>query len=401
MKTLIPQIKNRNVALYYLHSALHSLWFIEGIWYFYWGEFADFQSIALIFSVLNFIWILTEIPSGTFADKYGRKTAIVLGNALLAVGGFAIIATNHLWFMILGALLGTIGRAFVSGSFEALVYDDLLSKKQENDYDKVTSFQVQISIFAYAIGPIVGGFLFATYFKAPHLLEALAMTLALVMSSALTEVKHKTEIEVQGNPNLAGFKQLAQTGFRPFLIPVVIGLVLFYLYDWGMSKPAMGVNAGLSPQGLSIVISVISVVIAVVAGLIPKIRRLASDKFLLVMANIFISLGFIIGGMPWGIITLSSLFMIDIAAIVHTPVTNILVNKHVASRYRATSLSTIQFISRIPFLFLNFFAGMAIDRNFINQFHVGLGLGVLILTVFIFAPKLIAQHREDRRVPAL
>jgi len=49
----LPKINssNRNVALYYLHIFLNSLWFFEGVWYFFMGSLLAMKQLEL-FSVL-------------------------------------------------------------------------------------------------------------------------------------------------------------------------------------------------------------------------------------------------------------------------------------------------------------------------------------------------------------
>ncbi|PIY80849.1 MAG: hypothetical protein COY80_00730, partial [Candidatus Pacebacteria bacterium CG_4_10_14_0_8_um_filter_42_14] len=201
----------------------------------------------------------------------------------------------------------------------------------------------------------------------------------------LIEPQKKTLLsESSDNPNLAGFYQLVRSGFRPFLLPAIVAGSLFGLYDWGLSKPSIAEHIGLNATSYSIMISVVAVVAFFSAGLFPRLRRKLSDISLLTAAAILIAGGFIFGGLNVRLLGFVTLFIVDIGFTVFSPITSILVNKHVTSAYRATSISTLQFLYKIPFLILNILAGYAIAFGSINQFHLALGV-ISCFGLFVFA----------------
>ena len=137
MKLAIPQVQRRNVLLFYLLTAFYSLWFVEAVWYFYWSKFASYTVIGLMFSVLTIVWIVAEIPTGAFADRYGRKLSVNIGAFLQAIGAVLLAAAPNIWWLFLGGFLENIGRAFISGSLEALVFDDLKADKSNQEFIKL------------------------------------------------------------------------------------------------------------------------------------------------------------------------------------------------------------------------------------------------------------------------
>lgn len=374
---LLPAIKspNRNIILYYFHVFLYGLWFFEGVWFFFMGKFASYETIGIVFSLSTLVWILAEIPSGVFADRFGRKQSIIIGNILIVIASFMYMTAQVFWFIAIGLMISAVGRAFISGSLEALVYDGLLEKKEEYKYDKIVARGLQLIIIAFAVGPVIGGLLYKYNIYLPYVLNFIAMILALITSLWLIEPKKKTLLSNSSdNPNLAGFYELIQSGFRPFLLPIIVAGTMFGLYDWGLSKPAIANEAGLDATNFSIMISIVAVVAFFSAGLVPKFRERFSDVSLLIVAAILISGGFILGGLKIPLLGIMALFIVDIGFTIFSPVTSILVNKHVSSEYRATSISTLQFLYKIPFLVLNILAGFAITSGNINLFHLTIGL---------------------------
>ncbi|WP_194816709.1 MFS transporter [Nocardia sp. XZ_19_385] len=106
--------------------------------------FADHGlSVAQISSLLA-IWSLAafvlEVPSGAWADTVSRRVLLILSAVLMAIG-FTVwtVAPSYLAFAIGFALWGTAG-ALESGTFEALVYDDLVARGERTAYPRIMGY---------------------------------------------------------------------------------------------------------------------------------------------------------------------------------------------------------------------------------------------------------------------
>lgn len=96
---------------------------------------------ALQISSLLILWSVTDlvinIPTGVLADRYSRKTLLSIGQLLKGAGfvSWAILPTYG--GFALGFILWGIGGTLEDGTFEALVYDELRTADQQNQYTKV------------------------------------------------------------------------------------------------------------------------------------------------------------------------------------------------------------------------------------------------------------------------
>lgn len=113
-------------------------------------------------SSLFIIWSLTalilEVPSGAWADVVSRRLLLVLAPGLHALGFAAWIVVPHYAGFAAGFMLWGAGSALISGTFEALVYDELA------EIDATSSYP---GLMGWAASAATIGILTATFLAAP------------------------------------------------------------------------------------------------------------------------------------------------------------------------------------------------------------------------------------------
>jgi MFS family permease len=80
---------------------------------------------------------VAEVPSGAFADRIGRRTALVAGALLAAIGFAAWTAAPGLPGFAAGFVLWGLGSALASGAQEALLHDGLAAVGAADRYAQV------------------------------------------------------------------------------------------------------------------------------------------------------------------------------------------------------------------------------------------------------------------------
>ncbi|WP_433757974.1 MFS transporter [Nocardia sp. CA-135398] len=83
---------------------------------------------------------LLEVPSGAWADTVSRRGLLVTSGVLLTAG-FACwtVLPTYLGFAVGFVLWGTSG-ALVSGTFEALLYDELVARNEQRAYPRIIGY---------------------------------------------------------------------------------------------------------------------------------------------------------------------------------------------------------------------------------------------------------------------
>ncbi|MFD6155589.1 MFS transporter [Nocardia sp. NPDC060256] len=108
--------------------------------------------ISSLFAIWSTTAFLLEVPSGAWADTVSRRALLVLSGVLLTAG-FALwtLLPTYLGFAAGFVLWGAAG-ALVSGTFEALLYDDLAARGEQSAYARILGYTRAASETAIVVG---------------------------------------------------------------------------------------------------------------------------------------------------------------------------------------------------------------------------------------------------------
>ncbi|MGQ4618331.1 MFS transporter [Nocardia sp. R7R-8] len=145
--------------------------------------------ISLLFAIWSAASFLLEVPSGAWADTVSRRGLLVLSGVLLTAA-FALwtVVPSFEGFAAGFVLWGTSG-ALASGTFEALLYDDLAARGASSTYPRILGYTragaetaVVVAIVAATPLYLVGGYALVGWssvaLAAVHTLVALSLPTA-------------------------------------------------------------------------------------------------------------------------------------------------------------------------------------------------------------------------------
>jgi len=126
--------------------------------------FADHGVSPSQISVLLIIWSVTgfvcEVPSGAWADSFDRRHLLVLSAAIYALG-FTVWTT---WQTFAGFALGFVcwglSSALMSGTFESLVYDELVARGERARYPRLIGWAHSTAMVANLVATASAALLF-------------------------------------------------------------------------------------------------------------------------------------------------------------------------------------------------------------------------------------------------
>lgn len=121
------------------------------------GKGASLQTLPLLLAVYSITVLCLELPSGIFADLYGRKAVFLMSCGFQFICCILLIVAHNMIGLIFAVVFLGLGRAFASGSLDALFIDDALSRQGDSCLAKVTSRMAILEGVGLALGGISGG----------------------------------------------------------------------------------------------------------------------------------------------------------------------------------------------------------------------------------------------------
>jgi MFS family permease len=120
----------------------------------------DSGEISLLFVIWALTSFLCEVPSGAWADTFDRRRLLVLSAGIYGAG----FATWMVWQTFAGFALGFVcwglSSALMSGTFESLVYDELVERGARGRYAGLIGWAQSTALVANLVATVAAAGLF-------------------------------------------------------------------------------------------------------------------------------------------------------------------------------------------------------------------------------------------------
>ena len=351
----VSSIKS-NIWKLYILKGLEFAWFpIPVIIIFYENSDLSFEQSLLLKTILSLSIFIFEIPSGYFADIFGRKACLVSGGLIWTLGLlFYCFQTGFSAFAIAEILSG-LAASLISGANTALGFDSLVKMNQEQNYRHVEGRLGAIAGVAEAICGLVGGLVAARNLVYPFYLQTICIFLYFLIALTLVEPNlHQSSI----NPSQAIDRREIWQAIRFSLLEnkKVKWLILFsanfgiatFLAVW-LSQADMQ-SRGLAVSSFGFAWAAFHFILSFASFKATSIENILGTKKVFLGLVILLGLSYIFLGLinqVWGIIFIALIYF---SRGVHSPLTLNLINQNLPSSIRATVLSINSFMFRLGFV---------------------------------------------------
>ncbi len=320
------------------------------------------KDVLLLQGIYSVAIVALEIPSGYFADIWGRKSTIILGS-ILGVIGFAIYSfTYGFWGFLIAELILGIGQSFISGSDSALLYDSLLEEGKEKEYTKIEGRVLSIGNFAETIAAVVGGFIAEISLRTPFIAQTFVAMIAIPAAITLIEPKR---VIIQQDKWKAIFYVLKNTLYENKELQRLIILTAFIgtgtlTMAWFV-QPYLKEIQGLSLSQIGITLSILNLIVGLTTLIAYKIESsLGKTRTLLLIIFGITSSYFLLGFFDhWSLLLVLAIFYFTRG--IATPILKDYINRSTSSDVRATVLSIRNFAIRLVFAIVGPFFGWYAD----------------------------------------
>lgn len=179
-----------NIWKTYAFQLLLSLQLWWPIWVLYLTDYRGF-TLTQVSGLEALFWVvivLGEVPTGAVADRFGRKTSLMLGAACIVVAVVVFGVASNYWIVLASYVAWAFGLTFQSGADAALTFESLRAVGREQDYPRVAGIGMGIFSFGMLAGLLAGAPLAAaTNLALPILLSAGIAFLALLVAATYRE----------------------------------------------------------------------------------------------------------------------------------------------------------------------------------------------------------------------
>jgi len=352
--------------LYLIKIAKWFMLFMPVIVLFYQENGLSLENVFLLQGIYSIAVVLLEIPSGYFADVWGRKSTIIAGSILGVVGFVVYVFTSGFWGFLIAELILGIGQSFISGSDSALLYDSLLIEKKEKEYIKIEGRIISIGNFSESIAAVAGGFLAEISLRMPFIIQI--GIAALAVPAAITLIEPKIY-----NKQKASFSQILyivkNTLFKDKLLQSnilyssVIGTATL-TFAWFVQPYLKMIDYSVAKIG--IIWALLNLTVALSTLFAYRIEEYLGKTKTVIAISILISAGYFATGLANPITAVVFMFILYAARGIATPVLKDYINRLTTSDIRATVLSVRNFTIRFLFAALGPFLGWYSDKFSLN-----------------------------------
>ena len=293
--------------------------------------------------------LIFEIPTGAYADYFGRKKSIVLSSFLMAIGLFVYFFSKNMTMFVIAELIAALALTFTSGALDAWLVDSLQRQKFTGKVDFVFSKANIISKSVGIIGGLAGAYLGNINLAIPFGVGAVLLLFTGFASMILIEddspIKKKFNI-VEGLKNMADIsKNSINYGLKhPVVLWLIVASVLSFFSFMPLNmfwSPRLNELAGDKVWLMGWVWAGFSVFMLLGSYLVTYLTK--KDKhhsWILVATTIIMALPVIVGSYSqFFVLVLSAHLIHEVGRGMYSPIKQAYLNKHIPNAQRATILS--------------------------------------------------------------
>jgi MFS family permease len=150
----------RNISLVFIYNFFrYTFFFIPFLTPFFLNNNITYSQIFILHFVFAIGILFLEIPLGYFADRYGRKNAMILSSVFFIIGLLGYAVGSTFWEFFIVEIFWAIGYAFYSGTYHALLFDSLLHLRRAREYTRLVGQTLAVQRGAEILASLAAGFL--------------------------------------------------------------------------------------------------------------------------------------------------------------------------------------------------------------------------------------------------
>jgi len=395
MENIEQQKLKSNIWKFYLFQILTGLTFFVPIIVLFWQTNGlNLTQVMILQSLFALAVVVLEIPTGYFADIFGRRKSLIFAASFLALGSFAYSLGYNFYQFLIAEILLAFGVSLVSGTDSALVYDTLKDLKQEKLYKKIWGNAIFYYLIATSIACVIGGFIGKINFRWTFYAMLPFMILLIPLSFSLKEPKrHKFIFKRDYLFELFKILKVSlikNKKIRWLIIysAIIVGFNSAVLWFY---QPYFKLS-GLDIFYFGFVFAAFNIVAAISSKYAHQIEEKIGPKYSLFMLVVLVGVSYFLMSNFIYLFSFSFAFLQQFVRGFSKPVITDYINKLTSSDIRATVLSAQNLVGKLFYAAIIPFAGWFADVYTLTQALTVLGITTFVagITILVILHKVKA-----------
>lgn len=354
--------------------------------------FTDFGmepwQVATLLAVWSTTAFLLEIPSGVWADKYSRKNILFVGQMVRSLGYASWLLFPNFWGFLVGFVLWGIKSALTSGTFQALIYDELKLLNEEKQFTKILGRTKTLSFTAILVASALASPAILLGYPFVLIISSMAVLIAGIIITTVPKAQN-----VESTHEKEYFSLLKEGLVGAFKNAVVFRLMIFLSLAFALGGALdeywtiFADEAGLPKYGLGLFLGLMSGSQGVASFIAHRFEKRTNRFFylLFLLNGILLFLAAYLFSVPALLLLIMFSFFFTIIHVVFEG----RLQHSIASTTRATISSVSGFLVEIGVLVVYFSFGIiAQASDYRNSFLLyGVIVATLGLLYTVFAKK--------------
>jgi MFS family permease len=405
------------LKFYWYRLTKFALFHIAIMVLFYEQRGLSFSQIMILQSFYYFAKVLSEVPTGALADRFGRKKSLVIGSFCHSFAYLLIFLSHSFILFNLGEIIAGISMSFAYGADSALAYDTLKELGREKEYQKVEGNGHSMRLLSFAIFAPIGGLLATINLALPYLASSIVIFFSGLLALTLIEPPKRLVVGAIHESPLRSFVEPLKEGsivqdsrfkirkkyyheiIRSFNLmrdeKKILWLVLFFslvflatrLGFWTYQPYMKEVGVPLSLFG--VVFASFHLFAALVSKYADKIEKALKENLTLLFMPVLVIISFVLMSRFLFLWSICFILLQQASMATHEPILKNYLNRLAPSDIRATMLSVQSMAGNLVFAITAPFLGSFVDR-------FGLGNALLIFALVIIIFSIFLWHYRKR-----
>ena len=341
-------------------------------------------------AIFAFVVVVFEVPSGYFADVFGRKNALVVGSVFHALGYTVLNFSEGFAGLVFFEATVGIGLSLLSGADLSLLYDSQEALELEpGEKSRGIGNMRTIKSVAEGCAALLGGFLVAFSFEAVIFANTLFAWVPLLLSFFLVEApftKMEKGAHVVNLKKVLSFLYVDDRLLRLICLNITFfGLATFYVI-WMLQPYWRDQDVPFALFG--VLWAAQSFVVAATSKLTFPLEEKFGAKPMLILMGILPIIGY------WGMAGMGGFagIVLSFSFFVSRGINQVLLtdalNSRVPSAFRATANSMTSFMFRGVYIVTGPLVGYSIDEFGTDAVLWGLGAAIVLVVGLFLLPLL-------------